>query len=99
LDVLFPKVRAAVLRLLFTKRKTECYVRQLAHESSFALGTVQQELAKLSACGLIMSRSDGYRHFYRANRAHPIFRDLQRMVHESARAKAVTKKRRRRNQS
>ena len=64
LDVLFPKVRAEMFRLFFAAPKTQLYVRELACMSGLALRTVQEELAKLSALGLITSWSNGYHRFY-----------------------------------
>jgi hypothetical protein len=53
--------------------------------SGLALCTVQDELRKLSAIGLITSWSNGYQRFYRANRDHPLFLELLRIVQLSAR--------------
>jgi DNA-binding transcriptional ArsR family regulator len=80
LHVLLPHVRAELLRILFFDAKRECYVRELARQSTLSLGTIQQELATLTAVGLVTSRSDGYHRFYRANRHHPLFATLQRLV-------------------
>ena len=80
LDVLFPKVRAEVFRLLFSRPQKERYVRELTNMSGLALCTVQDELRKLSAIGLILSRSERRHRFYRANRAHPLFSEMSRIV-------------------
>ena len=80
LHILFPDVRAEVLRSLFVAPMRESYGRELARATTLALRTVQQELARLSAAGLLTSRSDGYHRFYRANRKHPLFLDLQRLI-------------------
>ena len=77
---LFPVVRAEVLRLLFTNRGQELYTRELARLSFLALRTVQDEVAKLEAANLIVSRSNGYQRFYRANSKHPLYRVLQELV-------------------
>jgi hypothetical protein len=53
LETLFPDVRAQIVRLLFFNPAREFYVRQLARESTLALRTVQKELARLNAIGLI----------------------------------------------
>jgi len=34
----------------------------------------------MSAAGLVTSRSNGYHRFYRANRKHPVFFNLQQLV-------------------
>ena len=85
LDVLFPKVRAEILRVLFSTPQKQYYVRELMRMSELALCTVQDELRKLSAVGLVTSWSNRYHRFYRANRDHPLFSELLRIVQISAR--------------
>ena len=80
LEVLFPQVRAKLLRLFFTNPSTQRYVRELTNMSGLALHTVQDELRKLRAVGLITSWSNGYHRFYRANRDHPLYSQILRIV-------------------
>lgn len=83
-------VRAEVLRLLFTNPGQELYTRELARLSFLALRTVQDELAKLEAAELIVSRSNGYQRFYRANPKHPMQRALKMLIRSGvAHPKAV----------
>ena len=91
LDVLFPKVRAEILRLLFSEPARQRYVRELMAMSGLALRTVQEELATLTAAGLITSWSNGYHRFYRPNRDHPLFSALFRIVRMSAQLPPVKK--------
>jgi predicted transcriptional regulator len=84
LDVLFPIVRAKLLRALLAAPLKQRYVRELMNLSGLALHTVQDELRKLSAVGLVTSWSNGYHRFYRANRDHPLFAPLRRIVEISA---------------
>jgi DNA-binding transcriptional ArsR family regulator len=81
---LFPAVRAETLRLLFTNRGQELYTRELARLSFLALRTIQDELAKLEAANLILSRTNGYHRFYRANPKHPLYRALTEVVRKGA---------------
>ena len=90
LDLLFPKVRAEILRLLFFNPKNQRYVRELMTMSGLALRTVQEELAILTALGLVTSWSNGYHRFYRANRAHPLFSHLLGIVQTGARLPQAT---------
>ena len=83
LDVLFPRVRAEVLRLLFAEPQQHRYVRELMNMSGLALHTIQDELRKLNALGLIVTWSNGYHRFYRANRDHPLFESLLHIVRGS----------------
>jgi predicted transcriptional regulator len=96
LDILFPKVRSEILRLLFFEPARQRYVRELMALSGLALRTVQEELANLTAAGLITSWSNGYHRFYRANRDHPLFSALLRIVQMSAQLPRVKKPPRRR---
>jgi DNA-binding transcriptional ArsR family regulator len=81
---LFPAVRAEVMRLLFTNRSQELYTRELARLSFLALRTVQDELAKLEAANLVVSRTNGYHRFYRANPKHPLYAALTEIVRKGA---------------
>jgi predicted transcriptional regulator len=85
LDILFPKVRAELLRVLFGTPRMQRYVRELTRMTELALCTVQNELRKLESVGLVVSWSDGYRRFYRANSDHPLFSEVTHIVDQSAR--------------
>ncbi|MBA3883012.1 MAG: hypothetical protein H0X73_09950 [Chthoniobacterales bacterium] len=52
--------------------------------SFLALRTVQDELAKLEAAELIVSRSNGYQRFYRANPKHSLYRPLKEIIRTGA---------------
>ena len=80
LPILFPRVRAEVLRLLFADAARELHLRDLTRQSGLGLGTVQDELEKLSKADIVTSRRDGNRRYYRANASHPLFTDLQQLV-------------------
>lgn len=84
LDILFPAVRAKLLRALLATPIQQRYVRELMILSGLALHTVQDELRKLSAVGLVISWSNGYHRFYRANSDHPLFAPLRRIIDISA---------------
>lgn len=84
LPILFPRVRAEVLRLLFADATRELHLRDLTRQSGLGLGTVQDELEKLSAADLVTSMRAGNRRYYRANARHPLFPDLQQLVLKTA---------------
>jgi hypothetical protein len=76
LEVLFPRVRAKVFELLFGAASREHYVRELALRSHLTLHTIQDELRKLSALGLVTSRPHGSYRYYEADpQASDLFRD------------------------
>jgi predicted nucleotidyltransferase len=84
LSVLFPQVRAEVLRLLFADASRQLHLRDLTRQSGLGLGTVQGELEKLSQADLVTSQRDGNRRYFRANASHPLFADLQQIVLKTA---------------
>src|SRR5947209_14985829 len=85
LQVLFPKARAEIFRLLFGTKRRRRYVRELMGDSSLALRSVQDELKRLSVIGIVTSHSDGFRRFFAANTAHPLFREIARISEVSER--------------
>ena len=89
LDVLFPAVRARLLRLLFTAPHRPHYVREMMDLSELSLHTVQDELRKLTAIGLLATWSNGYNRFYQADRGHPLFAQLLRMVELDGKLPAI----------
>jgi hypothetical protein len=48
IDVIFPKVRAEIMSLLFADPTKEFHLRELFHLSRLAFGTIQQEVSKLT---------------------------------------------------
>ena len=93
LNVLFPAARAAILRALFATPSRPRYVRELTRTSGLALRTIQEELSKLTAAGLITSWSNGYHRFYQPNSSHPFCPHLFRVVEESERGSTQSKRR------
>ncbi len=83
LEVLFPKIRAEVLQLIFRNPPQQYYVRELMSMTGLALHTVQDELHKLTAVGLVTTWSNGYHRFYVANQRHALFKHLLGMVEMS----------------
>lgn len=80
LHVIFPEVRAEIVRLLFADPEKELHLRELSRLSKLAIGTLQSEVKKLAEAELINARRDGNRLYYRANSAHPIFPELHRLA-------------------
>ena len=79
-DIVSSRVKAEILRLLFGLRPPELHLRELVRQSSLALGTVQQELQRLTRIGLVIARKDGNRVYYRANPQHPVYGELRSLV-------------------
>ena len=84
LGILFPEARARLFALLLSAPPKEYYVRELKSRTGFALHTIQDELRKLTAVGLLTSWSNGYHRFYRARREHALYAHLLAIVNASA---------------
>ena len=79
-SALFGKTRRAVLALLFARPDEAFYLRQLTREVQAGQGAVQRELQRLVGAGILTREASGRAIHYRANRACPIFAELQGLV-------------------
>ncbi|MBI4658070.1 MAG: nucleotidyltransferase domain-containing protein [Verrucomicrobia bacterium] len=79
-DIVSSRVKAELLRLLFGLNQPELHLRELVRRSSLSLGTVQQELRRLTRVGLVIARKNGNRVYYRANPDHPVHPELCSLV-------------------
>lgn len=79
-DIVSSRVKAELFRLLFGIAGRELHLRELVRQSGLSLGTVQQEVSRLTQIGLLTSRKDGNRVAYRANPDHPLFPELRSLV-------------------
>jgi DNA-binding transcriptional ArsR family regulator len=71
-NTLASRVKAELLRLLFGLNQPQLHFRELVRQSGLSLGTVQQELRRLTRVGIVTARKDGNRVYYRANPAIPL---------------------------
>ena len=83
-EILSSKIRADIFRLLFGVTDTELHMREIERRSGYAIGTIQAELKKLLRLDLVISRRDGNRLYYRANKDHPLYADIKRIVLKTA---------------
>jgi predicted transcriptional regulator len=99
LHLLFPHVRAEILRILFFDPTQETYGRKAARATTLALRTVQRELAILEAAGFVTSRKKDACRLFRANREHRMFPALQQLVIKGASARSFVSKAKKPRQS
>jgi DNA-binding transcriptional ArsR family regulator len=80
-EVLSSRTRAEMFRLLFgASLRTSFHLREIERLTGLSTGSLRQEIAKLRKLGLITLRKDGNRTYYEANRRHPLFEDIHRIV-------------------
>src|SRR5438132_11336664 len=92
LHLLFPHVRAEILRMLFVDPTSQTYGREAARVTTLALRTVQRELAMLEAAGFVTGRKKGSVRLFRADRGHRMFPALQQLVTKGASAQRFVSK-------
>ena len=79
-DILSSRVKAEVFRLLFGVGDAPLHLREIERQSGLAVGTVRQELGRLTELGLVEKTADGNRRLYTANRQHPLYPDIRNLV-------------------
>jgi predicted nucleotidyltransferase len=89
-DVLFTKTQRRVLGLLFGNPHRSYYANEIVRFAQAGIGTVQRELERLVAAGLVGVAKQGNRKHYQADRTSTVFAELagliQKTVGEETRA-------------
>jgi len=79
-ELLSSRTRAEIFRLLFGASADTLHTREIQRRTGASLGAVHQELRKLRRLGLVDARTDGNRVAYTANRSHPLYPEIHRLV-------------------
>jgi DNA-binding transcriptional ArsR family regulator len=87
--VLFGQTRRDVLALLLGRPDERFYFREILRATGAGSGAVQRELKQLLEAGLIERRREGHQVYFSANRAAPIFPELQAIIQKTAGAADV----------
>jgi predicted nucleotidyltransferase len=79
-ETLFTKTQRGVLSLLFNDPERSYYANEIVRHARAGIGTVQRELGRLVAAGLLTVARVGNQKHYRANRQSPIFDEMEVIV-------------------
>lgn len=79
-ETLFSKTQRGVIGLLFGNPQRSFYANEIVRYAQAGIGTVQRELERLTAAGLLTVSRVGNQKHYQANRAAPIFDELEAIV-------------------
>ena len=79
-ETLFTKTQRGVLGLLFRDPDRSYYANEIVRHARAGIGTVQRELARLVAAGLLTVARVGNQKHYQANRQSPIFDEMEAIV-------------------
>ena len=76
-EVLFSGVQQRVIGLLFGQPDRSLYANEIARLGKTGRGSLQRELERMTASGLVTMTVIGRQKHYQANRASPIFQELR----------------------
>lgn len=82
-EALFTKTQRQILGLLFGHSDESYYAKEIVRFAGVGVGSVQRELEKLSAAGLLTIKCIGNQKHYQANEKSPIFDELKGIVQKT----------------
>jgi len=82
-NVLFTKTQQKVLGLLFGQPERSFYLNEIVALSRMGKGTINRELERMEAAGIIVKQKIGNQNHYRANPECPIFQELLGIVRKT----------------
>lgn len=77
------KTRIKVLLKLFLNPEVSCYLRQLSSEFGVSPNSLKGELDSLSEAGYLTRKHSGRSIYFRANKEHPFFPEINSIVRKS----------------
>ena len=82
-DVLFTKTQQKVLGLMFTRPDESFYLNEIVRLAGVGKGTIQRELDRMQAAGLLTVKHIGNQIHYQVNKESPIYPELLRIVRKT----------------
>jgi len=76
------RTRIKILLKFFSNKHAKAYLRSLANEFGESTNSVRLELNNLSKAGFLTSKENGRTIEYRANVKHPLYPELNSLVHK-----------------
>jgi DNA-binding transcriptional ArsR family regulator len=71
-----------MLLKFFTNSASSAYLRGMAEEFGESTNAIRHELNNLSKAGYLISSEEGRTILYRANTAHPLFKEVKNLIHK-----------------
>lgn len=76
------KTRLKMLLKFFTNSASSAYLRGMAEEFGESTNAIRHELNNLSKAGYLVSAEEGRTILYRANTAHPLYKEIKNLIHK-----------------
>ncbi len=73
-------VRAEIFQILFEESRDELHLREICRLSNSAINGIRRDLSKLLKMDLVVSRRDGNRLYFKANKNHPLYPEIRNIV-------------------
>ena len=73
-------VRAEIFQILFDESREEVHLREICRLSGSAVNGIRRDLGKLLKMDLVVSRRDGNRLYFQANKNHPLYLEIKNIV-------------------
>ena len=79
-EALFSRTQQKVLGLLFSQPERRFYLSEIVSQAKKGTGAVYREIARLAGAGLVTVVPVGGQKHYQANRASPVFDELEGLI-------------------
>ena len=90
--IISSKLRVKLLHKFLINPELSSYLRGLESELQVSSNAVRQELNKLEEAGLVQAKAEGNKKIFRANKDHPLFEDLRRILMKSVGIEQIIEK-------
>ena len=84
LDALLPRTRQGILAAALMQPKKAWYVSELAQRMGVPPSSLQRELLKLTAAGILKTHRQGRMAYFQANTSSPLFPELRGLMLKTA---------------
>lgn len=91
IDALFPKVRQNILAATYSQPEKWWFMSELASYINTTPSSLQRELDSLVKSGILQSRRDGNRLYFRAETESPVFAPLRELISQTLGVKEKVK--------
>ena len=82
-DALFTKTQQKVLGLLYGRPQQSFYLNEIVRWADVGKGTIKRELERMTAAGLLTSKSIGNQTHYQANPVCPVYEEIIGLVRKT----------------
>ncbi len=81
--ILSSKTRAKIFALFFGINNEELHFREIQRRINLSVGTIKQEVDKLTSLDLLICRKSRNRTYYKANTLHPLYKSIHDIVQKT----------------